>query len=194
MNRGLELADSYATNPHKWLLTNFDCDAFYVADRAALTDGAGAEPRVPAQRRESEAGAVIDYRDWHIPLGRRFRALKLWVGAAPLRRRRTGRTRPRRRPRWRTGSPTGLAADPRFTVTSTSLSLVCFRLDDSVATDDLAADVATEQLLAAVNDTGRAYLSHTVVGGRYVIRLAVGTPTTTDRHIDDLLALLFELA
>jgi aromatic-L-amino-acid/L-tryptophan decarboxylase len=192
LNRGLELADSYATNPHKWLLTNFDCDAFYVADAAALTTSLAQNPEY-LRTRESEANAVIDYRDWHIPLGRRFRALKLWsvlhhYGAAGL------AEHVRDGVRLADRFAKGLAADPRFTVTSTSLSLVCFRLDDSVATDDLAADVATEQLLAAVNDTGRAYLSHTVVGGRYVIRLAVGTPTTTDRHIDDLLALLFELA
>ena len=67
----------YATNPHKWLLTNFDCDAFWVADRAALI---GALSILPEYLRNaaSESGAVIDYRDWHVPLGRRFRALKLW--------------------------------------------------------------------------------------------------------------------
>ncbi len=78
LNAGLEHADSYCTNPHKWLLTNFDCDAFYVADRAALV---GALSILPEYLRNAatESGAVIDYRDWHVPLGRRFRALKLWA-------------------------------------------------------------------------------------------------------------------
>ena len=67
-----------ATNPHKWLLTNFDCDTFWVADRAALL---GALSILPEYLRNAatESGAVIDYRDWHVPLGRRFRALKLWA-------------------------------------------------------------------------------------------------------------------
>ena len=78
LNDGLDHADSYCTNPHKWLLTNFDCDAFWVADRAALV---GALSILPEYLRNAatESGAVIDYRDWHVPLGRRFRALKLWA-------------------------------------------------------------------------------------------------------------------
>jgi aromatic-L-amino-acid decarboxylase len=77
LNDGAELADSYATNPHKWLLTNFDCDAFWVADRRPLL---GALSILPEYLRNAatDSAAVIDYRDWHVPLGRRFRALKLW--------------------------------------------------------------------------------------------------------------------
>src|SRR5437660_4907134 len=77
LHDGMEFADSYCFNPHKWMLTNFDCDCFYVADRAALISTLSVTPeylRNPA----TESGAVFDYRDWHIPLGRRFRALKLW--------------------------------------------------------------------------------------------------------------------
>ena len=74
---GLELADSYAFNPHKWLLTNFDCDCFYVADRASLVDALSITPEY-LRNDASESGAVTDYRDWQVPLGRRFRALKLW--------------------------------------------------------------------------------------------------------------------
>jgi aromatic-L-amino-acid/L-tryptophan decarboxylase len=77
IHAGLELADSYTFNPHKWMFTNFDCNCFYVADRQALVQALSVLPeylRNPA----TESGAVIDYRDWQIPLGRRFRALKLW--------------------------------------------------------------------------------------------------------------------
>ncbi len=74
---GLELADSYCFNPHKWMFTNFDCDCFYVADRAALIKTLSILPEY-LRNQATESGAVIDYRDWHVPLGRRFRALKLW--------------------------------------------------------------------------------------------------------------------
>ena len=77
VNDGLDRADTYATNPHKWMGVNFDCDLFWTADRAALL---GALSILPEYLRSeaAESGAVIDYRDWQVPLGRRFRALKLW--------------------------------------------------------------------------------------------------------------------
>ncbi len=86
---GLEYADSYCFDPHKWLLTGFDCDAFWVADRGALVEALTVMPDY-LRNAATESGAVIDYRDWQVPLGRRFRALKLWFvlrwyGAAGLR-------------------------------------------------------------------------------------------------------------
>ena len=77
LHEGLEYADSYCFNPHKWMFTNFDCDCFWVADRAALIRALSVLPEY-LKNKATESGAVIDYRDWHIPLGRRFRALKLW--------------------------------------------------------------------------------------------------------------------
>ena len=74
---GLEQADSFVFNPHKWLFTTFDCSCFFVADRAALLDALSILPEY-LRNAASESGAVIDYRDWQVPLGRRFRALKLW--------------------------------------------------------------------------------------------------------------------
>jgi aromatic-L-amino-acid decarboxylase len=74
---GLDLADSYCFNPHKWMFTNFDCDCFYVADRKTLIQALSILPEY-LRNQATESGAVIDYRDWQIPLGRRFRALKLW--------------------------------------------------------------------------------------------------------------------
>ncbi len=74
---GLEHADSYCFNPHKWMFTNFDCDCFWVADRAALVTALSVLP-VYLDNDATASGAVWDYRDWHVPLGRRFRALKLW--------------------------------------------------------------------------------------------------------------------
>ena len=74
---GLEKADSYCFNPHKWMFTNFDCDCFYVADRKTLIQTLSILPEY-LRNQATESGAVIDYRDWHVPLGRRFRSLKLW--------------------------------------------------------------------------------------------------------------------
>jgi aromatic-L-amino-acid/L-tryptophan decarboxylase len=185
LNDGLELADSYATNPHKWLLTNFDCDAFWVADPDALVGALSVLPEF-LRNAATESGAVIDYRDWQVPLGRRFRALKLWAvlrwyGAEGLR----GHIR----------AGVGLAqelaswvrADPRFEVVAPHpLGLVCLRLR--------AGDAASEALLSAVNDSGEAYLSHTRVGGRYVLRVAIGGTFTERRHVEALWALLQRLA
>ena len=74
---GLELADSFCFNPHKWMFTNFDCSCFFVADRGPLIRALGIMPEY-LKNRATQSGAVIDYRDWQVPLGRRFRALKLW--------------------------------------------------------------------------------------------------------------------
>ncbi len=128
LNAGVELADSYATNPHKWLLTNFDCDAFYVADRVALTSALAENPEY-LRTAQSDAGAVIDYRDWHIQLGRRFRAIKLWAvmrhyGADGL------ATHIRDGVALAERFAAGLRTDERFAITHQCLSLVCFVLTD----------------------------------------------------------------
>ena len=185
LDDGLELADSYATNPHKWLLTNFDCDAFWVADRDALVGALSVLPEF-LRNAPTESGAVIDYRDWQIPLGRRFRALKLWAvlrwyGAQGLRQHiRTGVALAQELASW-------ARADPRFEVVAPHpLGLVCLRL--------VAGDGASEALLRAVNESGEAYLSHTRVHGRYVLRVSIGGTFTERRHVEALWALLQRLA
>ena len=124
---GLELADSYCFNPHKWMFTNFDCDCFYVADRAALIDTLSILPEY-LRNKATESGAVIDYRDWQIPLGRRFRALKLWF---VIRHYGVEGLQPPRPPPRRAGaasSPPGCDADDRFELVAPApLNLVCFR-------------------------------------------------------------------
>jgi aromatic-L-amino-acid decarboxylase len=182
---GLELADSYATNPHKWLLTNFDCDAFWVADPDTLVGALSVLPEF-LRNAQTESGAVIDYRDWQVPLGRRFRALKLWAvlrwyGLEGLREHiRTGVGLAQELAAW-------ARADSRFEVVAPHpLSLVCLRL--------VAGDEATEALLRAVNESGQAYLSHTKVHGRYVLRVAIGATLTERRHVEALWALLQRLA
>jgi aromatic-L-amino-acid decarboxylase len=175
-HEGLEYADSYCFDPHKWLLTGFDCDAFWVADRGELVEALTVLPEY-LRNAATESGAVIDYRDWQVPLGRRFRALKLWFvlrwyGAEGLRAHiRAGVELAQRFAGW-------VAADDRFEVVAPHpFSLVCFRLRGD--------DEANEKLLAAVNATGQTYLTHTKVAGRYVLRLAIGAPSTEERHVAD---------
>ena len=182
---GLERADSFCMNPHKWLFTNFDCDCFWVADRSALV---GALTVLPEYLRNeaSESGAVVDYRDWQVPLGRRFRSLKLWFvlrsyGAEGLQHHIREHIDLAQRLAAR------LAEDPRLAVVAPHpLNLVCFRHVDG--------DDATEALLAAINATGRVLLTHTRLDDRYVIRASIGAQATESRHVDVLWALIQEHA
>lgn len=172
---GLELADSYCFNPHKWLFTNFDCDAFFVADRAALTSALSVTPEY-LRNTASEQGGVIDYRDWQVPLGRRFRALKLWFvlrwyGAEGL------RDHLRRHMAWARAFADGIDQDPDFErLAAVPFSLVCFR--------HRAGDAFNARLLAALNDSGALLLSHTVIDGSYALRLSVGATHTEWRHVE----------
>ena len=183
---GVEFADSYCFDPHKWLLTGFDCDAFWVADRAELTRALTVLPEY-LRNAASDSGAVLDYRDWQVPLGRRFRALKLWFvlrwyGEEGLRAHvRSGVALAQEFAGW-------VAADARFEVVAPHpFGLVCFRLRD-------ADDARNADLLARVNASGAAYLTHTRVHDRYALRLAVGSPRTEPRHVEQAWALIGRLA
>ena len=179
---GADRADSWGFNPHKWMLVNFDCHALWVADRGPLVRALSTQPHY-LRNAASDSGAVIDYRDWQVPLGRRFRALKLWmtlrmIGAEELRR------RIREHVRWAGEFAGWLSADPRFElVAPPSLSLVCFAMR--------AGDGPTAALLERVNARGRVFLSPARVAGRLALRLAIGG-TLTSR--DDVAAAWRELA
>jgi aromatic-L-amino-acid decarboxylase len=176
LNDGLEYADSYCTNPHKWLLTNFDCDVFYVADRQPLLGALSVLPEF-LRNAASESGAVVDFRDWQVQLGRRFRALKLWAvirwyGAEGL------REHIRRHVALAQELAGWVAADDRFELVAPHpLSLVCFRLRDG--------DEASERLLRRLNESGKVYLTHTRVNGAYTLRLALGGVWTQRRHVEE---------
>lgn len=180
---GLETADSYCVNPHKWLFTSFDLDAFYVRDRAALIDALSVTPEY-LRNAATESGEVIDYRDWQIPLGRRFRALKLWFvirhyGAEGL------RHHVREHVRLAHELAGWVARDPRLVlVTDARLNLVCFR--------DVRGDEATQALLDRLNATGEVYLTHTRLDGVLTIRACIGATQTRREHVDRLRALIAE--
>jgi len=174
LNDGLERADSYCFNPHKWLLTNFDCDCFYVADREPLLAALTVLPEY-LRNAASEAGEAIDYRDWQIPLGRRFRALKLWFVIRSY-----GVDALQEFVRHHVALAGDLAdwieADDLFElVVPRSLNLVCFARRAAGA-DDRA-------LLDRLNADGHLFMSHTVVDGRFCLRLCVGQTHTSREHV-----------
>ncbi|SDM30075.1 aromatic-L-amino-acid decarboxylase [Nonomuraea jiangxiensis] len=175
-------ADSYSTNPHKWLLTNFDCTVLWTADRAPLLGALSILPEFLINAATS-SGSVIDYRDWQVSLGRRFRALKLWsvirwYGAEGLRAHiRKGVGLAQDLASW-------IAADPGFEVHEPHpLGLVCFRPRWPGLTG-AAADQATTRLMELLNAGGELYMTHTRIDGRVVLRMAIGGVATERRHVE----------
>ncbi len=184
VNDGLELADSYCTNPHKWMGINFDCDLYWTADRTALL---GALSILPEYLRSAAgaSGAAADLRDWQVPLGRRFRALKLWFGLR-LDGVKSYQTLIRRHVELTQQLATWIAADERFAIVAPHpLNLVCLRLHD---------DAATERLIGAANATRRAWFTRTVLDGHPVLRFSIGSQATEARHVADAWAMLQRLA
>lgn len=185
LNAGLEHADSYAFNPHKWMFTGFDCSVLYVKSRKALVDTLSILPeylRNPA----TESGAVIDYRDWQIPLGRRFRALKLWFvirhyGVEGL------RHHIRRHIELAQQFASWVEADERFELAApVPLNLVCFR--------HRGGDEVNESLMNALNASGKIYLTHTKLDGRFVLRMAIGQTETEHEHVEHAWDLIRDFA
>ena len=188
MLEGMEAVDSFAFNPHKWLLTNFDCNAFYTRERKALLDALSVMPEY-LRNAATASGAVIDYRDWQVPLGRRFRALKLWFvlrhyGAKGL------RAYIREHVRQAELFESWVKGDARFELAvPRSLALVGFRLRPGPGEAPAATDGRNRQLLERLNASGKAFLTHTVLPGvegappRYVLRMAIGAARTEERHV-----------
>lgn len=181
--RGAERADSFVFNPHKWLFTNFDCTAHYVRDPRALTDTLGLRP--PFLRTlglgEDETAGVTDYNEWSVPLGRRFRALKLWFvirsyGVEEL------QQKIRAHVGWAQELAEDIRADGDFElVTGPILALLTFRFAPASmpgAVDD-EIDALNARLVERINDDGRIYLTQTAVDGRFAIRFQVGQTNTT---------------
>jgi len=176
INAGLDGAQSYCFNPHKWMFTNFDCNCFYVSDRHALIDALSILPEY-LKTREHGSGAAIDYRDWQIPLGRRFRSLKLWFvlrhyGAEGL------AHHVREHIRLAETFETWVREHPDFNlVVPRKLNTVCFAHSQG--------NSFTEQLLESVNQTGKLFASHTKLGEAFTIRMVVGARDTELRHVQN---------
>ena len=174
IQEGLEHAQSYCFNPHKFLLTNFDCSCFYVSDKDALIDSLSITPEY-LKTKASESNSVFDYRDWQIPLGRRFRSLKLWSVI-----RHYGIKGMQAHIRQHMESAKALTdkinKDDRFELMApTVLNLVCFRYKGS--------DEFNETLVQRLNDSGKLYLIHTKLNNKYTLRFSIGQTKTTWEHV-----------
>ena len=174
IHNGLEYADSYCFNPHKWMFTNFDCDCFYVADRKALIQTLSVLPEY-LRNKATESGAVIDYRDWQIPLGRRFRSLKLWFvirhyGVEGL------QHHIRRHVELAQNFAAWIGEDDRFELAAPApLNLVCFRLK--------GGDAINQALMDQLNRSGDLYLTHTRLNDKLTLRMCIGQSNTTARQV-----------
>ena len=174
IHKGMEFANSYCFNPHKFLLTNFDCSCFYVSDRDALINALSITPEY-LKNKASESNSVFDYRDWQIPLGRRFRSLKLWSVI-----RHYGIKGMQAHIRQHIESAKALTEeinkDDRFELMApTVINLVCFRYKGS--------DKFNEALVQRLNNSGKLYLIHTKLNNKYTIRFSIGQTKTTWDHV-----------
>ena len=185
VNDGVELADSVCTNPHKWMGVHFDCDLFWTADRRALLGALSILPEY-LRSQAAESGAAIDYRDWQVPLGRRFRSLKLWMnirdGGVPdaieMIRRQVALTQE---------LAARVSEDDRFEIVAPHpLNLLCIRLR--------SGDADTDALIEAANRSGRALFTRTVLDGRVALRFSIGGRTTEEHHVREAWELLQSLA
>jgi len=175
LQNGVELADSYNFNPHKWMFTNFDCNSFWVANRKALIQTLSILPEY-LRNQATESGAVIDYRDWHIQLGRRFRSLKLWLvirhyGVEGL------QHHIRRHVELAQQFASWVRSDQDFELAApVPLNLVCFR--------HKAGDAANQSIMDRLNRSGDLFLTHTKLNGQLTLRLCVGQTNTQARHVE----------
>lgn len=176
LQSGVEYADSYDFNPHKWMGANFDCSCFWVADRKALIQTLSILPEY-LRNQATESGAVIDYRDWHIQLGRRFRSLKLWFlirhyGVEGL------QHNVREHVRLAQDFAEWVRQDARFELAaSVPLNLVCFR--------HKAGDATNQTILDRLNRSGDLFLTHTKLNGKLTMRLSIGQMNTQQRHVEN---------
>ncbi|MGB9005160.1 MAG: pyridoxal-dependent decarboxylase [Candidatus Aminicenantales bacterium] len=176
---GVEFADSFVFNPHKWMLTNFDCSAYFVRDPGLLRRTFEIRPEY---LKTGQDAVVKNFRDWGIQLGRRFRALKLWFvirsyGVEGI------QAMVREHLRLARLFEALVRSQPGFEVLApVNLSLVCFRWNDGRRSEEELAAL-NQKLLDKVNASGRVYLTHTSLRGKYTIRLVVGQRTTEERHV-----------
>lgn len=188
---GIEHADTFVFNPHKWMFTNFDCTAYFVKDKAALIR---TFEILPEYLKTAEGSRVNNYRDWGIPLGRRFRALKLWFvirgyGVRGLQEKIAAH----------------IALAQRFAdwvrdsndferLAPVPLNLVCFHYKPSDAGDVASVNRLNERLLANINATGKVYLTHTKLNGVYALRMVIGQTNVTLRHVEAAWKLIQQVA
>jgi aromatic-L-amino-acid decarboxylase len=179
MTEGIEYVDSLVFNPHKWMFTNFDCSAYFVRDTASLIR---TFEILPEYLKTRTRGQVNDYRDWGIPLGRRFRALKLWAvirsyGVEGL------QAKIREHLRLAAMLAGRIESEKNFELMApVPLNTVCFRYRPEGMGDE-EANRLNERINHTLNDTGKIYLTHTKADGRYLLRMVTAQTNVTERHV-----------
>ena len=188
---GVERADSFVVNPHKWLVTPMDCSVLWTRRPDVLRR---AFSLTPEYLRTAEQEVALSFSDYSFQLGRRFRALKLWFVLRAF-----GLEGLRARLRhhcdlattfggWVTATPAWEALAP------VTMSVVCFRFHPAGVDDEAELERLNAAILERVNQAGRVFLSHTKLGGRYVLRVAIGNLRTTEEHLAEAWRLLREAA
>jgi aromatic-L-amino-acid decarboxylase len=184
---GIEQADSFVFNPHKWMFTNFDCSAFYVQDKELLIRTFAI---LPEYLKTPEDQRVKNYRDWGIPLGRRFRALKLWFvmrsfGAEELRK------KIRHHIELAQYVTEQIQEHPDFELLApVPFNTICFRFHPAHISDEAKLNELNEQLLNRIQQSGQLFLTHTKLNGQYTIRMVIGNTNVQQRHVTDAWALI----
>nr|BAC41515.1 tryptophan decarboxylase [Ophiorrhiza pumila] len=180
---GIELVDSFSLSPHKWLLCFLDCCCLWLKKPHLMVKALSTNPEYLRNKR-SEFDGVVDFKDWQIGTGRRFKALRLWLvmrsyGVENLKRHILSDVQMAK-------MFEGLVkSDPRFEIiVPRAFALVCFRLNPGKGYDDeIDKEILNKELLDLINSTGRAYMTHTKAGGIYMLRFAVGTTLTEEHHV-----------
>jgi aromatic-L-amino-acid/L-tryptophan decarboxylase len=191
MIKGIEKADSFVFNPHKWMFTNFDCSAFFVKDKEPLLR---TFEILPEYLRTTTTGKVNDYRDWGVQLGRRFRALKLWFVI-----RNFGVEGLQEKIRLHIGLGQHFAQlvenHPEFEILAPHpFSVVCFRYIPEGVNDMDRINALNETLLKNINKTGKAYITHTRLSSKYTLRMVIGQTNVTKQHVDAAWELICDTA
>ena len=183
---GIELADSFVFNAHKWMFTNFDCSIYFVKDRDLLVNTFAILPEYLKTKADGHAN---NYCDWGIPLGRRFRALKLWFvirsyGMDGI------RNMLREHIRMAEWVEEQINARQDFElVVPRTLNLLCLRYCPNGYSDD-ELNALNRTLLDKINSSGKIYMTHTVINGKFVIRMSIGATRVTQQHVDEAWALI----
>ena len=176
----LEFADSFVFNPHKWMFTNFDCSAYFVKDKDSLIDTFTLTPVYLETRDEN---VVNNYKDWGIQLGRRFRALKLWIVIRSF-----GVEEMQKRIRYHVQLGQWLAneieGNPNFELLApVPLNTVCFRYNPGhLSLEEL--NVLNENLMHKINDSGAFYFTHTLLNEKFTLRMVAGQSTVEMKHVE----------
>lgn len=189
--KGIEQADSFVFNPHKWLFVNFDCSVYFVKDKDALVNTFAI---LPEYLKTKNDGQVANHCDWGIPLGRRFRSLKLWFVMRSF-----GLEGLQKKLRYHIELAEKLEhqinQNPDFElVIPRAMNLVCFRYLPKDIKDNDIINQANEDLLHRLNATGKIYLTHTKINGIYTLRLSIGQTNVEQRHLDETWALIQKLS